>query len=72
MSIQVMEKPASERQLANIRRQQMEIGADSVGIRDEISSTQISMLIGKLIAKGQKLSGVNGEKAQTSPGSAWL
>ena len=67
MSIQVMEKPASERQLAYIRRLQMEMGADSDGISDEISSAQASMLIGKLIAKGQKLSGVNGGKSINEP-----
>ena len=67
MSTQVMEKPASERQLAYIKRLQMEIGEESPEISEEMSSAEASMIIGELVAKAQKRNGANEPKKINEP-----
>ena len=62
MSMQTIEKPASERQMAYINRLKMEIGENGPGIIEEISSAEASMIIGELIAKTQTFNGTNGRK----------
>ncbi len=66
MSVQVrqaIQKPASERQLAYIKRLSLEVGQSVPELGDDISSFEASTLIGELIGKGTG----NG----TSRGSAW-
>ena len=60
MSTKVMERPASDRQLAYIKRLQAETGETATGLSDEMSSSQASVIIGELIAKRQKSNGING------------
>ena len=59
MSIEVMEKPVSDRQMEYIKRLQTEIGEQDLVINKGVNSSQASMIIGKLIAKAEKKNGTN-------------
>jgi len=64
MPTQAIAKPASNRQLAYIRRLQAELGTDTIELSPEISSSEASTLIGELIARAQKNGSANGYNKQ--------
>jgi len=59
MSTEAIERPASDRQMAYIRRLQTEMGEQALVINEDVSSVQASMIIGELIAKSEKRNGAN-------------
>ena len=70
MSTQVVQKPASDRQLSYIRRLQMDIGEDSLDINKEMNSIEASRVIGELIAKSQRNNGFRGKVNEPRLGMA--
>jgi hypothetical protein len=54
MSTHSMKTPASEDQLAYIKRLQMELGEGVSKTEKDMDKTEASMVIGKLVAKAQK------------------
>jgi hypothetical protein len=67
MSTQVLEKPASERQRAYIKRLQGEIGEERPVVSEEISSAEASTIISDLVAKAQKRNGTNAQTKINEP-----
>lgn len=61
MSVQALEKPATDRQMVYIRRLQAELGSDTQDVGN-VSAAKASMIIGDLVAEAQKRNGVNGQK----------
>ena len=60
MPTQTIAKPASNWQLAYIRRLQAELGTETIEVSPEISSPEASTLISELIAQAQKNGRANG------------
>ena len=54
-------KPASSRQMAYIERLLLELGERKPEVKEELSSVEASLMIGKLISKTQQKDGSNGE-----------
>ena len=62
MSVQVLERPASSRQMAYIRNLQTDIGGNSHAVSEEISAAEASTVIRQLVEKVQERNGINGRK----------
>ena len=59
METYTLKEPASEKQLAYIKRLQMEIGEDAAKTDKDMDKMQASMLISELIAKTNKKNKIN-------------
>lgn len=63
----VMEQPASERQMAYIRRLHMELGKPAPRLRQELSRAEASKVIENLLRKSAQINRANGQRKINGP-----